>query len=135
VLIHHLIRDLLRSGVSPERIGYVEVDHPLLHGQSLDSLTRLMIEASGDPSDGIRYLFFDEIQYLKDWERHLKALVDHRTGLRLLVSGSAAAALKRRSNESGAGRFTDFLLPPFTFPEYLDLSQDDPAMHERDDGL
>ena len=68
VLIHHLIRDLLRSSVNPARIGYVEVDHPLLHGQSMESLTKLMIEASGDQSDGIRYLFFDEIQYLKDWD-------------------------------------------------------------------
>lgn len=37
------------------------------------------------------------------------------------ASGSAAAALRLKSNESGAGRFTDFLLPPLTFYEYLDL--------------
>ncbi|MDA8027479.1 MAG: hypothetical protein M0Z25_00650, partial [Nitrospiraceae bacterium] len=35
--------------------------------------------------------------------------------------GSAAAALKLKSRESGAGRFTDFLLPPLTFSEYLDF--------------
>jgi predicted AAA+ superfamily ATPase len=27
--------------------------------------------------------------------------------------------LKLKSKESGAGRFTDFLLPPLTFSEYL----------------
>ncbi len=31
----------------------------------------------------------------------------------------AAAALKTRSAESGAGRFTEFVLPPLTFAEYL----------------
>lgn len=133
ILIHHLIGTLLASGVQPSRIGYVEVDHPLLHGQSLDSLVRLLREASGDGETGPRYFFFDEIQYLKDWERHLKALVDHERELRLLVSGSAAAALKRKSVESGAGRFTDFLLPPLTFPEYLRLSEAAPAMRELDD--
>jgi predicted AAA+ superfamily ATPase len=36
-----------------------------------------------------------------------------------VVSGSAAAALRLKSHESGAGRFTDFLLPPLTFAEFL----------------
>jgi predicted AAA+ superfamily ATPase len=134
ILIRHLIGDLLTQGVPANRIGYVEVDHPLLHGQSLDSLVKHLELASGTEGDGTRYFFFDEIQYLKDWERHLKALVDHRPDLRILVSGSAAAALKRKSTESGAGRFTDFLLPPLTFPEYLTLRAERPAIRESSQG-
>ncbi len=41
--------------------------------------------------------------------------------MKFIVSGSAAAALKLKSNESGAGRFTDFTLPPLTFHEYIHL--------------
>ena len=41
--------------------------------------------------------------------------------MKFIASGSAAAELKRRSNESGAGRFTDFSLPPLTFYEYIHL--------------
>lgn len=59
-------------------------------------------------------MFFDEIQYLKSWEVHLKALVDRYPNLKFVASGSAAAALRLKSNESGAGRFTEFLLPPLT---------------------
>ncbi len=121
ILIHHLIDCLLRDGVPATRIAYIEVDNPLLRGQSLESLQQLMRRASGDEGEGTRYFFYDEVQYLKDWERHLKTLVDHRPDLRVLVSGSAAAALRRKSMESGAGRFTDFLLPPLTFPEYIEL--------------
>lgn len=134
VLIRHLIRDLIEGGVPARRIGYVEVDHPLLHGQSLESLVAQVERASGPGGDGPRYLLFDEIQYLKDWERHLKQLVDHRPELRILVSGSAAAALKRQSSESGAGRFTDFLLPPLTFSEYLSLATASPAIVETSPG-
>lgn len=134
ILIRHLIRDLIGAGVPARRIAYVEMDHPLLRGRTLEPLAGLIAAASGDPDSGVRYLLFDEIQYLKDWERHLKALVDHRPELRILVSGSAAAALKRRSDESGAGRFTDFLLPPLTFPEYLNLATRVPAMHEVEPG-
>lgn len=134
ILIRHLISDLLAQGTPAQRIAYVEMDHPLLHGQSLEALIR-QIEEAAPAGDGTRYLFFDEIQSHKDWEKHLKPLVDHRPDLRILVSGSAAAALKRQSSESGAGRFTDFLLPPLTFSEYLDLRQEPPAIREETPGI
>lgn len=134
ILIRHLIAELLKSGVAGQRVAYVEMDHPLLHGQSLEALVR-QIEALVPQGEGTRYLFFDEIQSHKDWEKHLKPLVDHRPDLRILVSGSAAAALKRQSTESGAGRFTDFLLPPLTFSEYLHLRPEAAAIHEEHPGL
>lgn len=134
ILIRHLIADLLEHGVPAQRIAYVEMDHPLLHGQSLESLIR-QIEDAAPGGVGMRYLFFDEIQSHKDWEKHLKPLVDHRPDLRILVSGSAAAALKRQSIESGAGRFTDFLLPPLTFSEYLHLRPEPPAIREETPGV
>ena len=67
------------------------------------------------------FVFFDEVQYVPKWEVHLKVLVDTYPNIRFLASGSAAAALRLKSNESSAGRFTDFLLPPLTFHEYLEL--------------
>lgn len=136
ILIRHLIADLLARGVPPQRVAYVEMDHPLLHGRSLEVLIG-QIEAIAPAGEGERYLFFDEIQSHKDWEKHLKPLVDHRPDLRILVSGSAAAALKRQSTESGAGRFTDFLLPPLTFSEYLDLrgEDDSPPIREESPGV
>lgn len=134
ILIRHLIAHLLKEGTAAHSIAYVEMDHPLLHGQSLETLIRLIEEATPDAKDR-RFLFFDEIQSHKDWEKHLKPLVDHRPELRILVSGSAAAALKRQSTESGAGRFTDFLLPPLTFSEYLSLRPEAPAIREQNPGL
>jgi len=130
ILIQHAIAQLLREGAAPQSCTYVEMDHPLLHGQTLASLIALIEQATPEVSGHTRYLFFDEIQSHRDWEQHLKPLVDHRPDLRILVSGSAAAALKRQSTESGAGRFTDFLLPPLTFSEYLDLRGEPPQIGE-----
>lgn len=42
--------------------------------------------------------------------------------LKLLASGSAAAALRMKSRESGAGRFTEFIFPPLSFAEYLQFA-------------
>jgi hypothetical protein len=122
VMIHHLIGQLLSAGVHPKNICYFSVDHPIYNGLGLeDFLKSYEAATSVDLSKNRCYVFFDEIQYLKDWEKHLKSLVDSYPDLRCLVSGSAAAALRLKSTESGAGRFTDFLLPPLTFHEYLFL--------------
>jgi len=122
VMLHHAIQRLLESGVEPRSILYLSVDHPLYNGLALEELLALYEEASGvDIRKARAHVFFDEIQYLRDWELHLKSLVDSYPELRLVASGSAAAALRLKSQESGAGRFTEFLLPPLTFYEYLEL--------------
>jgi predicted AAA+ superfamily ATPase len=99
------------------------VDHPLFNNLGLESLLELYTEAAeiNLGSEERVFILYDEIQYLKGWETHLKTLVDNYSNIKFIASGSSAAALKLKSTESGAGRFTDFLLPPLTFHEYLDL--------------
>jgi predicted AAA+ superfamily ATPase len=122
VMIHQAIQALLDEGVPPKSLCYFSVDHPIYNGLSLDKLLEYYGQATGvDYKAEQIYAFFDEIQYLRKWEVHLKSVVDAHPNIKGLASGSAAAALRLKSNESGAGRFTDFLLPPLTFYEYLDL--------------
>lgn len=124
VLIYHAVRELIGSGISPKRILYVSVDHPLYNNLSLDDfIERFRSIFNYDLNKEKIFVFFDEIQYMKNWEIYLKTIVDRYPNIKCLVSGSAAAALKLKSCESGAGRFTDFLLPPLTFYEYLLLQK------------
>lgn len=119
VMAQQLVKRLLDEGFPAKQILFVSIDTPIYTGQSLESFVRMHGEEHSLNDGDQRYVIFDEIQYLKDWERHLKVLVDRNPHIRFVASGSAAAALKRASTESGAGRFTDFLLPPLTFSEYL----------------
>lgn len=120
VMMFHSIKTLLASGITPRKILYITVDAPLYNGMTLEDMVDSLLKASkSDGSEDGYYVYFDEIQYLKDWERHLKVLCDSRRHIRFIVSGSAAAALKMKSLESGAGRFTQFSLPPLLFCEYL----------------
>ncbi len=120
VLLFHSIRRLIRRGFDPETIIYIDIQQPVYNGMSLEELFQNAVKASGR-SSGELFVFFDEIQYLRDWEVHLKALVDSHPNIKFVASGSAAATLRLKSIESGAGRFTDFFLPPLTFYEYLAL--------------
>jgi predicted AAA+ superfamily ATPase len=121
VMMYHAIQQLLDDKVDAQRIFFIGIDNPIYIHLSLQDILDLC-QASLHLKDLKEcYVFFDEIQYLKDWERHLKVLVDTYPDTKFIVSGSAAAALKRQSTESGAGRFTDFMLPPLTFQEFIHL--------------
>jgi len=121
VMLFHCIDNLLEQKVNPNQLFFVGIDNPIYVNLALEDILVLYQKALNlDTLKGC-YIFFDEIQYLKDWERHLKVLVDSYPETKFIVSGSAAAALKWYSTESGAGRFTDFLLPPLTFQEYIHL--------------
>lgn len=122
VMLYHTIDRLISKGVNPQKIIYLSIDTPIYNNLSLEVLFNFALQAlkQEDNYQGF-YVFYDEIQYLKNWEVHLKSLVDSFRGVKFVASGSAAAALKMKSNESGAGRFTDFMLPPLTFYEFLNL--------------
>ena len=124
VMLYHLVQELLDKGVNPKRILFITVENPIYNNLSLDKLFALGRESLGMKSElKDWYVIFDEIQYLKDWDVHLKSLVESYRNTRFIVSGSAAAALKYKSQESGAGRFTDFMLPPLTFYEFINMQK------------
>jgi len=110
VMIYHAIQALIDDGVPPQAICYFSVDHPIYNGLGIEELLEHYGQASGvnHRIDEV-FAFFDEIQYLRDWEIHLKSAVDSFANIKFVASGSAAAALRLKSTESGAGRFTDFL--------------------------
>lgn len=119
VMVYHAIRGLVDAGVNPHDILYLSLETPIYTGLSLEKLLNIFIRHFEHERNDNLTIFFDEIQYLKNWEVHLKSLVDSYPDYKFVVTGSAAAALRLKSNESGAGRFSDFVLPPLTFAEYL----------------
>ncbi|TVV76037.1 ATP-binding protein [Sphingomonas solaris] len=119
VMIRQLAAKALEQGMPGSNILYASIDTPLYSNQPLSFFVDAVLPASRGEQC---LIMFDEIQYLRDWQVHLKDLVDTYPNVRFVASGSAAAALKLRSQESGAGRFSDFVLPPLTFSEYVDFS-------------
>ncbi len=66
-MIHHAIQNLLDGGISPNKICYFYVDHPLYTGQSLEDMLDFFSQVTGINYKTEKcYVFFDEIQYLKD---------------------------------------------------------------------
>ncbi|GAB4139023.1 MAG: ATP-binding protein [Sphingomonadales bacterium] len=120
-MLEQLIGAALKDGFPAKQIFFTSIDTPIYSGMPLERLVHFFEKKTEHDPDDKRIIVFDEIQYLKDWEVHLKTLSDRYPNTRFIASGSAAAALRLKSQESGAGRFTDFFLPPLTFSEFLDF--------------
>jgi uncharacterized protein len=123
VMLQQFIQQCLNDGFPTKNILFSSLDTPLYTGLRLEQMVDLFSETAKSNPDERRIIIFDEIQYLKNWEVHLKVLTDQYPNTKFIASGSAAAALKLKSQESGAGRFTDFYLPPLTFAEFLDFRE------------
>jgi len=132
VMVYHCIQKLLDAGIAPSHILYLSLETPVYTGLSLEKLIGLFQNQFSHTRNKRLFIFFDEIQYLKEWEVHLKSLVDSYPNYRFVATGSAAAALKLKSDESGAGRFTDFMLPPLTFAEYLRFIEREQELVQQD---
>ncbi len=123
VMLFQFIGNQIEKDSNPSNLLYISLDTPIYAQQSLENLLGLyMSHVFPNILEDI-YIIFDEIQYLKRWEVQLKSLTDSYRELKFIVSGSAAAALKAKSDESGAGRFTEFTLPPLTFSEFLRMTK------------
>ncbi len=117
-MLKQLIHEAIETGIDRRAILYAGIDAPIYSGISLEQFLDFMPPL---PKNAKKLVVFDEIQYLREWERHLKDLIDNYPNIKFVASGSAAAALLLKSRESGAGRFSDFMLPPLTFYEFLNF--------------
>ncbi len=68
---------------------------------------------------GPAYLFLDEIQTLDRWEQYLKKYFDLKYPVRVVISGSAASPIFKKSRESLLGRVKDYHVLPFSFREFM----------------
>lgn len=95
VMLYHSIQQLIDDGVSPQNIIYVSVETPIYNNILLEQLFSLAKQIlSKEDSQEEFYVFFDEIQYLKDWEINLKSLVDTYHNVKFVVKGTERSVYK-----------------------------------------
>ena len=64
-----------------------------------------------------KYLVFDEIQNLNEWEKYIRSA--HDKGYNIYITGSNASLLSRELGTKLTGRYKQTELFPFNFSEYL----------------
>lgn len=120
-IMYQMIDNLIEEGINPKNILYVSFDNPIVKLVNVDTV--LSIYESLYPLEGIKYIFFDEIQYTEHWELWMKVIYDSRKDIRLTATGSASPILEKGSNDSGTGRWSVLKIPTMSFYEYCRLLQ------------
>lgn len=113
-LINYLIK---QKNINPFRILYFTFDE---EKPDLDILFKnFSLQTGIDYKKEKVFVFLDEIQKLADFQDKIKIYYDLYPQLKFFLSGSSSLFLKKKKQESLAGRIFSFVLPPLDFEEYL----------------
>ena len=120
VMLELVKQELLEMGVRAEQFISINFeDMRYLHLCTAQALHQeILTRAEGIA--GKVYLFFDEIQEVKDWEKCVNSL---RVALDcdIYITGSNAKLLSGELATYLGGRYVEFVIYPFSFAEFLEL--------------
>ena len=122
VMLELIKQELLQSGVSPSQLISINFeDMRYSHLQTAKALHDEILQRAS-AIDGKVYLFFDEIQEVKDWE---KCVNSFRVALDcdIYITGSNAKLLSGELATYLGGRYVEFVIYPFSFAEFIELYQ------------
>ena len=122
-LLLQLVDDLLDRDWPAANITFFDFSDERLVGQvSPRQIVDLAPPGLSDTHP--RVYLLDEIQNALDWQPWLKSAVDQarrgsQPGVRFVITGSAATALRRAGAESGQGRWDEIPIEGLTLVEFL----------------
>ncbi len=117
-----LINQLFSEGTSRQNILYINFeDNKLLGAESkdLDKLLEAFFELSQIDKKQKMYLFFDEIQTVKNWDSWARTIHDVRKDIQIILTGSSSKLLSREISTQLGGRVLNYEIFPLSFKEIL----------------
>lgn len=119
VMMRQMVAQLIEHGVSPHAVLYASLTTPSYAAADLATLFEMFCRRYRHGPDAELYIFFDEIQYVKDWEKTVLRLAKMRPKAHIVGAVSACAPSITTGKRSHDGRISTFVLPPLTFLEFL----------------
>lgn len=116
-LMFQMIVHLMKKGIKPEQILFVNLEDKKLINDSLDDIYRCYRENIN--LDRNAYIFLDEVHRKDGWESWIRKKYDLRGNEKFIVSGSCSYLLKREYSTLLTGRNITFEVFPLSFEEFL----------------
>ena len=120
-ILFQMMKELLARGIRREQIVYLNFDDDRLfpvERDDLDYILRAHKELFPDAAGQKRYIFFDEIQSAKEWERYVRRIYDTED-ISIFLTGSSSSLLRRDMSTAMRGRSIVFEVFPLSFAEFL----------------
>lgn len=120
VMLDLIKEELLSSEVDPSQFISINFENMnYTHLCDAESLHNEIIKLSASIK-GKTYLFFDEIQEVKNWEKCINSL-RIELDCDIYITGSNANLLSSELATYLAGRYVEFVIYPFSFSEFIEL--------------
>lgn len=111
--------ELLQRGISKENIISYRFDS--LENEEIDTASKLYKEIKRQVrKDEKMYIFLDEIQEVKDWEKAANSFLSD-FGADVYVTGSNSRMMSSEISTYLTGRYVSFRIYPLSFSEYLEF--------------
>ena len=110
--------------VGSDRVVYINFEDEILlplEASDLKYITGAYYELYPQNKDKTVYLFLDEIQEIKGWERFIRRITDTEN-IRVYITGSSASLLSSEIATSLRGRTLSYEMLPLSFNEYLNFT-------------
>lgn len=118
-----IAEELKADGINPNRIVYLDLDkrgnRKIKTADQLDALIESSVAAA---PNGIKYLFIDEIQNVKDFEEVINGWREEED-FSIFITGSNSYLLSGELATKLTGRYIEFEIFPLSFQEYLAMKR------------
>ncbi len=121
VILKQIINELVESGIKEENIIYVNFElsdyFDIKEAKELDKYIKEKIV-----NNKKYYLFFDEIQYVNEWEKVINSYkAKYEDKISIFVTGSNSDLLSGELATLLSGRYVSFKIKPFSFKEICEF--------------
>ena len=121
VMLKLIMEELKQNGIDEKQ--FININFENLINRELttaDKLHKYILKRASEIKNKC-YIFLDEIQEVKDWEKCINSLrVNEEYEFDIYITGSNAKLLSGELSTYLAGRYVEFVIYPFSFKEFLD---------------
>lgn len=121
VMLKLIMEELKQNGIDKKQ--FININFENLINRELTTANKLHKYILKKASEIKKkcYIFLDEIQEVKDWEKCINSLrVNEEYNFDIYITGSNAKLLSGELSTYLAGRYVEFVIYPFSFKEFLD---------------
>lgn len=120
-LLFYTIEKLLSQGIDKENIIYINMEDDRLfplYVKDMDLLLTSYYELYPEKINEKKYIFFDEIQDVDNWEKYIRRIYDTEN-VQIFITGSSSKMVSQEISSSLRGRSISYEVFPLSFSEFL----------------
>lgn len=120
-LMATIMQELIDRGIAEENLIFLDLDSRKYRKIKTDDQLEELIDSQSNV-DGIKYLFIDEIQNVKNFEEVINAFRGEGD-FSIFITGSNSYLFSGELTTKLTGRYVEFEMFPLSFEEYLDIKK------------